>query len=340
MKMAIYGAGSLGIVLGALLTKNGYAVDLIKRNAKDIAALNRDGAIVTGTLELVQPVKALTPDEMTDQYDLIFYLTKTTHNKSALGYCSKHLKPDGTILCMQNGLPEDEVIEYMGKERVVGCVTGWGATHIGGAVSKLTSEPDHMTYDIGELDGRITDRIRKIEEILNHAGKVNVHTNLVGIRWTKLTNNSCYSSMGAIIAGTYGDVLDSPQAVRCAAFIMNESVAVAKAAGVQPVPFQSYDHTKLTFSTEKELQEKLPGIRALVEHHRGIRTQMIYDIEGGQMPEIDTYNAIFTKWGDKYGVETPVNKQVVQIIKDMATGKFQLDPANVNRIQLPELPKE
>lgn len=87
-------------------------------------------------------------------------------------------------------------------------------------------------------------------------------------------------------------------------------------------------------------QEKLPGIRALVEHHRGIRTQMIYDIENGQMPEIDTYNAIFTKWGDKYSVDTPVNKQVVQIIKDMAAGKYKLDPANVSRIQLPELPKE
>lgn len=340
MKMAIYGAGSLGIILGALLTKNGYDVDLIKRNVNDVKALNEDGARITGLMELVQPVKALTPDEMTDQYDIIFYLTKTTQNKSALGYCAKYLKADGVILCMQNGLPEDEVIEYMGKERVVGCITGWGATHEGGAVSRLTSEPDSMTYDIGELDGKITDRVRMLEKILNHTGKVKVHTNLLGIRWTKLTNNSCYSGMGTIIAGTYGDVLDNPQAVRCAAFIMNESVAVAKAAGVTPVPFQSYDHTKLTFNTEKELQQKLPGIKALVEHHRNIRTQMIYDIECGRATEIDTFNGIFVKWGAKYGVPTPVNNQMVEIIKGMSQGKYKLDPANVSLIKLPNLPEE
>ena len=340
MKMAVYGAGSLGIVLGALLTKSGYDVDLIKRNANDVKALNQDGAIITGFLELVQPVKALTPAEMTEQYDIIFYLTKTTQNKSALGYCARHLKADGMILCMQNGLPEDEVIEYMGKERVLGCVTGWGATHLGGSVSKLTSEAEHMTYDIGELDGQITERIRRLEQILNHAGKVNVHTNLVGVRWTKLTNNSCYSTMGAIVAGTYGDVLDNPTAVRCAAFIMNESAAVAKAAGVKPVPFQGYDHTKLTFRTEKELREKLSGIKALVEHHRNIKTQMIYDIERGQTPEIDTYNAIFVKWGEKFGVDTPVNRQVVELVKGMAQGKYKLDPANVNLIKLPVLSEE
>jgi len=338
MKLAVYGAGSLGIVLGALLTKNGYDIDLIKRS--DVQALKEKGARITGLMELTQPVKALTPDEMTEQYDIIFYLTKTTQNKQALAYCSKHLKADGIILCMQNGLPEDEVIEYMGKERVVGCITGWGATYEGDGVSKLTSEPDSMTYDIGEIDGQITDRILKLQEILNHAGKCNVHTNLMGIRWTKLTNNSCFSSMSAIVAGCYGDVLDNPQALRCAAFIMNESMAVAKAAGVTIVPFQGYDHRILTFTTEKEYQQNLAGIKALVEHHRNIRTGMLYDIEAGRTPEIDTYNTIFVKWGEKYGVETPVNKQVVDTIKGMAAGKYAIDPSNVNLIQLPVLPAE
>lgn len=133
MRMAVYGAGSLGIILGALLTRSGYNIELIKRNAKDIAALNREGAIITGMMELVQPVKALTPNEMSEQYDLIFYLTKTTHNKSALGYCAKYLKADGMILCMQNGLPEDEVIEYMGKERVCRLRYGLGRNPYGGS---------------------------------------------------------------------------------------------------------------------------------------------------------------------------------------------------------------
>lgn len=340
MRMAIMGAGSLGTIIGALLSKNGYDVDLIKRSKKDVEIFNTKGATITGLMELVQPVKALTPDQMTGEYDIIFYLTKTTHNESALKPCKEHLKSDGVLVCMQNGLPEDAVMEIIGKERVVGCVVGWGATYEAPGVSRLTSNPDHMTYELGELTGQITPRIRMIEEILNHAGHVNVHTNFLGIRWTKLTSNSMFSGMSAVVGGCFGDVLDHPKAIKCSAHILNESVAVAKAAGVEPVPFQGDDILKLTFKSEKELAEKMPGIRKIAEAHRNIRTQMLYDIEAGRSTEIDTFNGIFVKWGKKYGVPTPVNEQVVQIVKAMSEGKYKIGPENVDRIQLPELPAE
>ena len=39
-KVAIYGAGSLGTVLGAYMTKNGVDVELVNRNKAHVAALN------------------------------------------------------------------------------------------------------------------------------------------------------------------------------------------------------------------------------------------------------------------------------------------------------------
>jgi len=42
-----------------------------------------------------------------------------------------------------------------------------------------------MTYDIGELDGRITERLQKVKEILEPAGIPIVTDKLIGIRWTK-----------------------------------------------------------------------------------------------------------------------------------------------------------
>ena len=68
-KVAIYGAGSLGTVLGAYMTKNGVDVELVNRNKAHVAALNEKGAHITGTVEMTVPVKALTPDEMTEKYD-------------------------------------------------------------------------------------------------------------------------------------------------------------------------------------------------------------------------------------------------------------------------------
>ena len=44
---AIYGAGSLGTVLGAYITKNGGKVDLINRNKAHVEALKKNGAKIT-----------------------------------------------------------------------------------------------------------------------------------------------------------------------------------------------------------------------------------------------------------------------------------------------------
>lgn len=340
MKMAVYGAGSLGTILGALLTKNGYDIDLIDVNAAHVKALNENGAKVVGHLEMEQPVKALTPDEITEPYDLMFYLTKSTHDGSALPYVLKWLKPDGILVTGQNGMPEQNLNDAVGKERVIGQITGWGATYVEPGVSNLTSPADLMIYEIGEQDGQITERLKMIADILSHAGTVHMVTNLIGMRWAKWTSNCCFSGMSAIVAGPFGDVLDSPHAIRCSAFIMNESMAIAKAMGVTVEIFQGADFADMAFTTEKGLEAAVPRLIES-EPHRNIRTGMLYDMEAGRYPEIDTtYNGVQCALGYKYGVPTPVNQQVATLVHAMAAGKLKIDPSNVDLIVLPKLPLE
>ena len=45
-KIAVYGAGAMGTVLGALLTKGGLKVDLITRNEAHVQGLNAHGAVI------------------------------------------------------------------------------------------------------------------------------------------------------------------------------------------------------------------------------------------------------------------------------------------------------
>jgi len=54
---AIYGAGSLGTVLGAYITKNGGKVDLINRNKQHVDILNKEGAIITEYLPEEEPFR-------------------------------------------------------------------------------------------------------------------------------------------------------------------------------------------------------------------------------------------------------------------------------------------
>ena len=81
MRCAIYGAGSLGTVLGAYMTKAGQAVDLVNRNQAHVQALREKGAHIKGTVDFTVPVTALFPDEMTGTYDVIFLMTKQLFNE-------------------------------------------------------------------------------------------------------------------------------------------------------------------------------------------------------------------------------------------------------------------
>lgn len=77
LKIAIYGAGAMGTVLGAFLSDCGLdaRVDLISRNRTHIEAMKEKGARVvctaTGTT-YTERVNALVPEEMTEPYDVIF----------------------------------------------------------------------------------------------------------------------------------------------------------------------------------------------------------------------------------------------------------------------------
>ncbi|MDD5168523.1 MAG: ketopantoate reductase family protein [Syntrophales bacterium] len=340
MRIAVMGSGSLGTIVGALVTRNGYEIDLIDTNAKHVAALNTKGARIVGLMDLVQPVAAITPDEMTDKYDIFLYLVKTTHNNSALPYIIRHLNKDGVVVCMQNGIPEDAVADAVGRDRTVGCIVGWGATYQEPGVSMLTSAPDAMEYVVGELDGRDTARILDVVRILNAAGKAKPTTNLIGIRWTKLMSNTGFSGMSAVVAGTYGDVLDNPKALACAQHIFREALAICRAAGVVPEPRGGFDNREMDFKTEKERIAKIPLYMKKMGPHRNIRTGMLYDIEAGRKPEYETFNGTITRWGKKWGVPTPVNDQVVHIIRGMWEGRLRIGPENLGLMNLPILPAE
>ena len=121
MRIAIYGAGSLGTILGAYINRAGVQVDLINRNKAHVEALNANGARVTGTVDFVQKVNAYTPDCMSGTYDVLFLMTKQQNNKEVVQMLKDYLASDGVLVTFQNGLPEMQIADVLGEERVLGC---------------------------------------------------------------------------------------------------------------------------------------------------------------------------------------------------------------------------
>lgn len=84
MKIAIYGAGSLGTIMGAFLSESNPDVDLIDVNEAHVNELNNNGAHIVGKVDYSQNVKALTPSQINDKYDIVLLLTKQVFNKDVL----------------------------------------------------------------------------------------------------------------------------------------------------------------------------------------------------------------------------------------------------------------
>ena len=155
MKAAIMGAGAMGTVLGAFLTRNGFPVDLIDSYPAQVDALNEKGAGVVGCAELTVPVRALLPEQMEGVYDLVFLMVKQTNNEASLRALLPHLGENSTVCTLQNGVPELAVAEFVGRNRTVGGACRWGATFVEPGISELTGATVTCTL-IGERPGLIT----------------------------------------------------------------------------------------------------------------------------------------------------------------------------------------
>lgn len=319
-RAAIIGAGSLGTIIGALMTKGGRPVELVDTHTPHVQALNRDGACISGQMTLHQPVRAITPDLMQGPYDLVFLLNKQTANPQVLAQLGPHLH-DQTLVCtLQNGIPEPSVAAIIGAHRVIGGTVGFGATWIGPGHSCLTTAAkvvrDHA-FEIGEIDGIARPRLALAKSWLDCVGHTRVLDNLMGVRWSKLLMNATFSGMSAALGCEFGDVLDNRIAVRAVVHIADEVVQAARAEGHDMAPMQGEDFRH--FARCGDDARIVAMIHRIWTPHRALRASMLQDLEKQQSTEIDFINGLVCDTGRRHGFATPFNDLVTRLVRDAQT---------------------
>ena len=329
-KYAIYGAGSLGTVLGAYITKNGGEVELINRNRAHVAALRENGAVINGTVDMTVPVNAVTPDEMSGTYDVILLMTKQLYNKQVVTDLKPFLSEDGVIVTLQNGLPEPLIAEIVGSEHTMGCVVEWGAALTAPGVCTLTSEPDSLSFHMGKMEGISDDQFKKVKDLLELMCPVHEEPNLIGARWSKLLINATFSGLGTVLGGTFGDVSENKDAQKIAVRCMKECIDVGHAAGAVFAPVQGKDITKLFYYKSKlKYAFALLLLPIAMKKHRAIIPSMLQDIRNGKPCEIDAINGVVCDFGKKNGVATPINDRIVSVIKRIESGELKAEKENI-----------
>ncbi|MBE5780662.1 MAG: 2-dehydropantoate 2-reductase, partial [Clostridiales bacterium] len=330
MRIAIYGAGSLGTILGAYLTKAGADCTLVNRNKAHVDALNTKGAVITGTVEMTVDVKAITPDEMNGTYDVIFLLTKQLQNPEVVRFLQPYLGDSGVICTLQNGIPEPGIAEIIGAERVLGCTVAWGATLKGPGVSELTSAADSLTFGMGAMEGVNQETIARVKAVLEQMCPVELEDNFMGVRWSKLLINSAFSGMGTVIGGTFGDVVDDKKARRIAQYVIKECIDVGHAAGVTFAPVQGKDIVKLLYFKGKGVKRWLSYhiLPIAMKKHQALIPSMLQDLRRQKPCEVDAICGVLCEFGKKHGVATPFSDRVAQVIRRQQAGELPLSPGH------------
>ena len=235
MKIAVMGTGSLGTIIGAYISDAGYDIVLIDANQEHVIELNKSGATVVGTTEMTIPVKAIMPDQMDGTFDLVLLLTKQLDNAIVLQSLLPHLHDKSIVCSLQNGIPEEEVASFVGRDKVIAGSVDFGATWIKPGVSELTTDFTRFkanAFKIGELDGMITPRIKEAQVILGHVGNVFISENLLGVKWSKLMINAAMSGLSTALTCSYGDILSNDIAIAAAVHLGDETIRVGQALGV------------------------------------------------------------------------------------------------------------
>ena len=305
LRIAIYGAGSLGTVLGAYLTRAGLDVTLINRNQNHVDALNQLGAQISGTVLMTVPVKACTPDQIQGEFDLVFLLTKQLENPMTVARIAPILGSKGVICTLQNGLPEPVIADIVGSERTFGCAVSWGAALLGAARAELTSDPANLSFSIGAVADGQSVWLDTVRAVLQNMGDVEIESDFRGARWSKLLVNCSASGMSAVLGATFGAVVDNRVARTCVQRIMKECLDVARAAKINPQPIQGKNVAKL-FDYHGRFKQLLSFqlIPFAIRKHRALKASMLMDLENGRLTEVDFINGVVCALGRQVGVAT------------------------------------
>lgn len=330
MRSAIYGAGSLGTILGAFITKNGGQIDLINHNRAHVEALRTKGATVTGTLDFVQAVNAYTEEEMSGTYDIIFLMTKQLNNEEVVGMLKNYLAEDGVIVTLQNGIPELRIGEIVGDERVLGCTVAWGATMQGPGVCELTSSPDSLTFSLGSLTGKANRHMSEVKALLELMGPVEIDSNFIGTRWSKLLINSAFSGMSAVCGCTFGEAAADKGSRKIVQALIKECIDVCAKGGIRIEPIQGKDVVKLLdYSNPVKKAISFFIIPIAIKKHALLKASMLQDLEKGKKTEVDAINGVVSAYGRKVGFPTPMNDKVVEIIHRIEAGELKPSSDNI-----------
>lgn len=290
MKVAVMGAGAVGSYIGAMLARAKHDVTLIAR-PQHVDAIKKHGLLFNSrSFHGSVPVQATTEAAGVEGADVVLLCVKSGDTEAAGRAMAPHLKPDATVLCLQNGVDNAERLQAIIEQTAVPAAV-YVATEMAG--------PGHVKHKgRGDLiigSSPASDDIAR--QFSDAAIPTTISNNVIDELWVKLITNCVYNALSAVAQLPYGPLFKVEGVSDVAEDVIGECIAVAGALGIS-IPGNISDTVLALASTMPEQY-----------------SSTAQDLARGKPTEIDYLNGYIVRKGAELGISTPVNLALQVMVK-------------------------
>jgi 2-dehydropantoate 2-reductase len=348
MKLTIIGAGAIGGLAGAYLSKAGYDILLVDRWREHVDAMNARGLRIDGVRgEMTIPVRAATPDALVGPLEGVLIATKSQHTIEAVQQILPLLTKDSFIVSYQNGFNEPDIQKLLddagldGKRQVIGSIPNYGGALVDPGYLEFVHEG---AIQLGEMDGSRSPRLEELGRMLSALTEVQMSDNIWGQIWAK----EVYSAQvvfSALVDARIHETLGIERWARVAGAVVREALEIAEANGIAVQAFDFFDPANYKPKTPEDTRRLLDNINhaiwllkkdqkpqqhAFKKKGSGIWWDIVYR---NRPSEVRSSNGKLMDYGRRVGADVRLNEKLCTMIYEIESGTRKLGFHNYEELE-------
>jgi 2-dehydropantoate 2-reductase len=295
-RIAVVGAGAVGGYFGGMFARAGAPTVFIGR--KHFADAVNSNGLVLDKLHGQEQIRVRARVEMSAIQDcsLILFCVKANDTSSTAKEMAPFVRPDATVVCLQNGVDNADQVRAVANVAVVPAAV---------YVAVSVPEPGRVKHLArGDLIiGPPSERTTQLADIFVRAGiPCRLSDNIEGELWLKLLRNCALNAISAMGHARYGQIAQDTNAKQLMQSIVDEVLAVARAAGVV---MPGIDDRESGMASAMELAMQMADAFSSTAQ----------DLNRGRPTEIGALNGYIARRGAELGVPVRANHALFTLVK-------------------------
>ena len=231
MKIIVIGAGAMGCLYGAYLSRHND-VTMLDVYEPQVESINQNGITVVetdGSEQHFPHVRAMMSGTCKEVADLVIVFVKSTYTESSLEENKELFGERTLVMTLQNGAGNDrKIAKYVKTENIIIGTSKHNSVNLGGG--KIRHGGNGVTTIGSNLDENT--HLQAVADLLNEAGFASVVSDdIQRIIWSKLFVNLSINTFTAISQTPIAYMIENQYAWDFAEKMICEAVDVAEADG-------------------------------------------------------------------------------------------------------------